>query len=241
MTLRTRIQRITTSASLLGWSATMKVMLAHLFAYDPSKDRSFDKRFKTDTTSRVERFSLDIQEDQTKSSAESYVSCPPKFERHILKTLGIAYKDFDFVDMGSGKGRVLMLASDWPFCSITGVEISKNLCAVAERNLALYPTARRKCSSIAIRVMDARTFPIANENTVFHFYHPFGKEILRPVLERIAARFRMSAKTVFIVYIWSQVQDLFPLFDDLNFKRLRHVQSLNTRYQYAVFAMGKTK
>ena len=40
-------------------------------------------------------------------------------------------QDYTFLDIGSGKGRVLMLASDAPFRHIVGVELSPALTAIA--------------------------------------------------------------------------------------------------------------
>ena len=238
MDILSKVRRFQTSVPMLGLKETLRTQIAHLFGYDPAKDRSFDKRYKTDTTAIVRSGDLGIAEEETRRAAVLYVSCPPRFERHILRTLGVSYKDFDFVDMGCGKGRVLMIASEWPFRSVTGIEISEALCAIAEKNLQVFKSSSQKCSKVSVHSMDARAFPIYNNNTVFHFYHPFQQEILRPILERIASCFQDSNKKAIIVYIRKEIQDLFPVFDEFRFTRLRHVQSLNSRYQYAVFSQG---
>lgn len=236
-TLGNKFERIKVSLSSLGAVETIKALLVHAFSYNPSRDRSFDQRFKTDTSSIVPLDALGIGDREKTRSAVYYISSPVKFERHLLASLDIDYSQFDFVDIGSGKGRVLMIASDWPFRSIAGVEISKPLCAVAEKNLQVYSSRTQKCGNISVRCMDATQFQIEAKNTVYHFYHPFQVDILKPILEKIASTFRGSDKKVYIAYIWMQLPELFPVFEGLGFKRVRHVETLNRRYQYAIFTI----
>jgi hypothetical protein len=44
--------------------------------------------------------------------------------RETLAALPIAYDKFAFVDCGSGKGRTLLIASEFPFKFIIGVEFA---------------------------------------------------------------------------------------------------------------------
>jgi predicted RNA methylase len=225
---------------MFGVTETVKALLIRLvtklLAYRPERDNCFDKRYGTDTMGIVDRKDLGISDEQARA-AVFYVSCPVKFERYVLETLEIDYENFNFVDMGSGKGRVIMVASEYPFRSVTGVEISQKLCAIAQNNLRIFPTARQKSAVVHVQCMDAVLFPISNENTVFHFYHPFGADILRPVLNNIASVFGASDKMVRIVYIWKQLPEIFPLFDQYGFRRLRHVWTINPRYEYAIFTI----
>jgi SAM-dependent methyltransferase len=237
MKLRNRIDLIKTSISLLGVKETFKAILVLVFSYNPEKDRAFDKRHKTDTAVAVGVDDLNISDKQTCRAAVSYISAPVKFERCIIGTLDIDYENFDFIDIGCGKGRVLMLASEKPFRSVIGVEISKELCSIAEKNLQIYRSLKQKCTKVQVYCMDARLFPIENENTIFHFYHPFQADVLKPILENIVSRFRGKGKKVFIVYIWMQLTDIFTLFEELHFTRLRYIQTLNRRYQYAIFTL----
>jgi len=51
-------------------------------------------------------------------------------------------KDFTLIDLGSGKGRVLLMASDYPFKRIIGVEFMPELHRVAEGNIRKYAEHR---------------------------------------------------------------------------------------------------
>jgi len=45
------------------------------------------------------------------------------------------FHDFIFIDLGSGKGRTLLMASDYPFRRIVGVELLLALHQIAQENL----------------------------------------------------------------------------------------------------------
>jgi len=56
-----------------------------------------------------------------------------------------ALRDFTFIDLGSGKGRVLLMASDYPFKRIIGVEFMPELHRAAQENVREY-TERTKAT-----------------------------------------------------------------------------------------------
>src|SRR5579883_2704128 len=67
----------------------------------------FDRRFGTDTESHrpVDRLGLS---DALARSAEAYAPCPGPWAAQLIELLPIDHARFAFVDLGSGKGRVLM-------------------------------------------------------------------------------------------------------------------------------------
>src|SRR4051794_20497061 len=56
--------------------------------------------------------------------------------------------DYTFIDLGCGKGRPLMLASETPFARILGVELNPDLAAAAQRNLAVWTRTPHACNQI---------------------------------------------------------------------------------------------
>jgi predicted RNA methylase len=53
----------------------------------------------------------------------------------LLRNIGEDLHRFSFVDFGSGKGRVLLVASHYPFREVVGVEFSPELQKIAEGNI----------------------------------------------------------------------------------------------------------
>src|SRR5580700_6255635 len=61
---------------------------------------------------------------------------------------GLNFRDFTFIDLGSGKGRTLLMASDYPFHRIVGVELLPSLHEIAQENLRQYKSESQKCFTL---------------------------------------------------------------------------------------------
>jgi len=246
-TLVRRCGLVGRSCAALGVSHTVRSTLASALKrcsdavdYHPETDRAFDRRFGTDTAARVEVEDLGIADAGSKQLALFYVPSPVQLVRYALQQLRIDYAAYQFVDYGCGKGRVLMVASMFPFRAVSGVEISSAVCDIARRNVEAFRAVRGQATQIDVQCLDARTAPLRDENTVFHFYHPFEGDLQRDVLERIARTFRNNGRSAFLIYSWRNVETLFPLFGELGFTMLNHTKTVNPRYQCAVFMAPAT-
>src|SRR5271169_4560215 len=71
-----------------------------------------------------------------------YQPTDPDLFREMLAALAeesrADFHDFVFIDLGSGKGRTLLIASDYPFRRIVGVDLLPELHQAAEENLSKY-------------------------------------------------------------------------------------------------------
>src|SRR5277367_4265889 len=61
---------------------------------------------------------------------------------------GSDFHDFVFVDLGSGKGRTLLMASDYAFRRIVGVELLPALHQAAQENVSKYRSESQRCFSV---------------------------------------------------------------------------------------------
>jgi SAM-dependent methyltransferase len=102
--------------------------------------------------------------------------------RGVLRHLALGPSDV-FVDIGSGKGRVLCLAARQPVKQVIGVELQGNLCRQAEANAA---RLRGRRAPISVEQTGAQRFDYSSATVVFLF-DPFEADTLRPVLSRIDA------------------------------------------------------
>jgi hypothetical protein len=111
------------------------------------------------------------------------------------------YAEFIFVDLGSGKGRTLMMASDYPFQRIIGVELLPALNQVARENIALYKGESQKCLAIESICADATTFPLPAAPLVLYLFNPFPGELsLRRVLANITACLNRNGNAAYVLY-----------------------------------------
>ena len=81
-----------------------------------------------------------------------YQPTEPALFHEILDTLqqqtNLNFADFTFLDLGSGKGRTLLMAADYPFRRVVGVELLPTLHQTAQENLRLYKSDAQKCFAI---------------------------------------------------------------------------------------------
>jgi SAM-dependent methyltransferase len=174
----------------------------------------FDALHRVDTGGGVSESNLQIA-SANRDKGIAYDPCPWSTLRRSLRLVSLPVEGFTFVDIGCGKGKVLLSAMVLPFKRIFGVEFSPYLCRVAEQNLASAKFFNRKCSSVTIVCADAVQYPIPEEPTVFFFANPFSYEIMELVLGNIVSSYLNSPRRIFLLFyatssIMPQVREFLP-------------------------------
>jgi SAM-dependent methyltransferase len=105
------------------------------------------------------------------------------------------------VDLGCGKGRVVLVAAQFPFQRVVGVDISPDLTEVARRNIQVFPRASTRCRDIEVQNADATRFEFPESNVLLHLYHPFDSEVTAAVLRRLEASVVARPRQVRIAYL----------------------------------------
>lgn len=110
------------------------------------------------------------------------------------------FRDFTFLDLGSGKGRTLLMASDYPFQRIIGVELLPSLHQIAQENLRQYKSAAQKCFSLESVCGDATEFPLPTVPLVIFLFNPFPESGMRRVAANLELSLREHPRPVYILY-----------------------------------------
>lgn len=157
----------------------------------------FDRAAGTDTSGVVS--AAELPDHEARAHAVCYAGSQPSLLRQALATL----PELDactFVDLGCGKGRALLVASEFPFRDILGVELSAPLARIARRNAAL--VARRFPQRTAVRVVvaDASSFHLPHGDLVLFLYHPFGAELVARVVTGVEAALKAAPCTLYVIY-----------------------------------------
>ena len=171
-------------------------------------DREFDEFFGTDTSDIHEVGSLDVPSSNVRHAVR-YQPTDTGLFRRIMQGLDIEFNGYEFIDFGSGKGRVLLLASDYPFRRITGVEFSPELQRIAQRNIAIYRNPARNCQDVTSVCCDATEFCIPVKPLVCFFYNPFGADVMRKVVSNIEDSLRTESRDAYVVYVDPVHKDVF--------------------------------
>lgn len=121
-------------------------------------------------------------------------------------------KDFTFIDLGAGKGRALLMASDYPFQRIMGVEFMPDLCRDARENIAAYSAShsndRQKCRQIEMVCLDACDFWFPLDPLVVYLFNPFSEPVFVKVLENLRLSVEQAPRAVYIAYRYTEHEKL---------------------------------
>jgi hypothetical protein len=129
-----------------------------------------------------------------------YQPTDPALFREMLASLEIDFRDFLFIDIGSGKGRTLLMASDYPFRRIVGVELLPELHRVAEENIGKYKSDSQQRVAIESICTDAREFIFPPEPSVLYLFNPLPQAGLVHLLTNLEQSLRENPRPVLVLY-----------------------------------------
>ena len=127
----------------------------------------------------------------------------------IVRSLPIEPSEMAFVDLGSGKGRALLLASKAGFQKIIGVEFSEKLHLDALRNLQAARDHWPHVERIELVHGDAMVYDPPAMGVVLFLYNPFDASVMAPVIERWCAAMQQHSHPVWVVYVQPSHVSLF--------------------------------
>ena len=160
----------------------------------------FDWRHRVHTCSNVQLDKLAIKGGNARHGI-FYQPTHPKLLFEVLSALNIDYKHYTFIDLGSGKGRVLLVASEFPFVEVLGVEFARELHEIATKNIQRYRSTSQKCSKVRSVHDDAIAFEFPASPFVLFLSNPFGPGVLVPVLRRLEASLASHPRDAILVYV----------------------------------------
>jgi hypothetical protein len=169
-----------------------------------SEASDFDRRYCVDTDGRFEGWTylsdLDIASPNWIDGID-YAAIDPERFRRVLSGLDIAFEEFTFIDFGSGKGRALLLASEFPFRRILGLEFSAELHQAAEENIRRYNSSTQKCHDIQSLNVDFADYALPPEAAVLFFFHPCRSRVLSTVMAGIGLSLLSCPRPLYIAYV----------------------------------------
>jgi SAM-dependent methyltransferase len=125
-------------------------------------------------------------------------------QRSLERTPGpghaLNFRDFTFLDLGSGKGRTLLMASDYPFRRIIGVELLPSLHEIAQQNLRQYKSESQKCFVLESICTDATAFSLPADPLVIFLFNPFPESAMRQVVANLDRSLRENPRPVYVLY-----------------------------------------
>ena len=121
--------------------------------------------------------------------------------KKILNNIDININDI-FIDFGCGKGRVLLIASQYKFKKIIGIEFSPELVDIARSNVSICKDYNSfNIDIIKIIESDVLDYKYNNNETVFYLYNPFSNIILDQLCGQIMESIRHKPRRVYMIYV----------------------------------------
>lgn len=164
-----------------------------------AQDVAFDNEHGFDTSGKLYPV-LDEALGDNRFYGNFYAAVPAAEFRDVMTRLPITHRDYAFIDYGSGKGRALLLAAEWSFHSVIGVEYAPELHEVAQDNIARYLKLGTSTSQFELHCMDAAAYALPKLPTIVFMNNPFGQPVIEQVLAAIRRSLRDTPRDLWIVY-----------------------------------------
>ena len=170
----------------------------------PAPPHPFDREHGTDTGGAVWRNDLLVGSDNDAHN-NGYVGTPPSRLREGLARWEATLEterlsDFSFVDLGCGKGRAVLVASERPFRQATGVELNPRLVQAAQGNIERWVAAGKARCPVQVVQGDVTRTELPDGPCLVFIYNAFGNAVLTQVLDRIEERTAKGGDRVDVLF-----------------------------------------
>ncbi len=169
-----------------------------LYVHAWNRRHPFDRRYGTDTSGTVA-----IEELTSTPSLQAhglfYAGSQPSVARAGLNALP-RVDGFTFVDVGCGKGRIVLLATEYPFARIIGVDISNDVLDIARRNAEIVRRREPWRRAVEFIQADATTFEFPGGDLVVYMYHPFDAALMEKFVAHLERTIAQQSCRVYVVY-----------------------------------------
>jgi len=109
--------------------------------------------------------------------------------------------EYAFIDLGAGMGRALLLASEFPFRAVAGVELHPTLARIARKNATLWRAAGRARAPMRMVCRDAVEFEFPAGPCAVFLFNPFGAPVMRRLLGALAKSFAGRPGQLDLLYV----------------------------------------
>ena len=144
----------------------------------------------------------------------AYFGIAPSVLRELVATwrpmrLPGKLSEYSFIDFGAGMGRALLLASEFPFREVIGVELHPDLAAIAQKNATRWQLAGRNRCPIRILTQEATAFEFPDNPCLAYLFNPFRPVVLKALIRHIERSFRNRPGELDLLYANHEFEEVF--------------------------------
>lgn len=189
------INRMVRKEIELGWQEFAKRLPAeHLI------NQAFDSRHGTDTAGEIR---LEDTGVSAADAARGQTIYRPVWESEFhaaLASLKLGFEGFTFVDIGSGKGKMLMMAAEYPFSRVIGIEYSPQLNAIAQRNLSIFRSPSQRCFALEAVLGNALEWELPKGPIICLVFNALDPETMRAFVKRAECDLASRSAPAYLIY-----------------------------------------
>ena len=163
-----------------------------------ARDQSISEVVSTDGI--VELNTLEI-ESGNKEKGTRYVATPRLVIEWLHTILPCDPKNWVFIDLGAGRGRVVLEAARRPYRRVVGVEFARELALQAKQNILCLAGPAIRAADVQIIHADVTEFDIPQEPSIFYLYAPFTNEVLELFIKRVEDTYRRGPYPIVFTYL----------------------------------------
>jgi len=190
-------------------------------------DLDYDLEQSVDTTQAHVSFRTQLK---AALAGNLYFASDPFLFEQVMQALPIRFQDFSFIDLGSGKGRALLMAAAHGFKQIIGVEFLPELHRAAEENIRKFVAERKPSTQIQSLCMDALDFEFPAGPLVVYLFNPFAEPGFAAVLRNLRQSWQRNPRPVYLAYRYVEFERLLAESDWL--------EKLSGTEQWAVYKVS---
>jgi SAM-dependent methyltransferase len=168
----------------------------------------FDERYGVETRRMVGLLSLNAQGPHGQDASHYWPTREDEFEQAMAAVEPLDPSGSVFVDIGCGKGRVVLIAAMRPFERVVGLDFSPDLVASAQENLRRFRGPIR-AGSVELVVEDAGAYEFPESNLVVYMFDPFGPPVMQKMIDNLKASQRRNPRDIVVVYYSPDYGDMF--------------------------------
>jgi SAM-dependent methyltransferase len=182
--------------------------------YELIADKLFDIRYGIDTCTWSQLSELTIDSDNIDRGLEYEPTRMLAVRKLFNGIKHIIPADSVFVDFGCGKGRVLLVASEFGFREARGVEFAHELSEIARKNCEIYKIKTKFNGGFKITEGDVANYAINIDENVFFNYNSFDEVVMSQVLRNIIASLKINPRKILLIFNNFKYEHLFELEND---------------------------
>jgi hypothetical protein len=168
--------------------------------FEDPRSRAYDKRHHVETAREERLGDMGVAADAVQRGNAYYRVTWGWLIRESIAKLDIDHSRYTFLDYGSGKGKAMLMASDYPYKTIIGLEYAKRLHDIAAENCRTYRNPDQQCRSLQPILVDVLEYTPPPGPIVCFMCNPFDQTTLRAVFNAWRTRFENGEREIRIIY-----------------------------------------